>query len=215
MGEWLIDNWTEVVGFGTGAACVWLAARRNIWTFPLGIANNLVFIVLFFGAALYADLGLQIVYLVLGVMGWLGWSRHRAADDRALIGRMPRRAVLPLAVAAVAGTAIIAYALHSYTDSTTEIADAATTSVSLVAQYMLNRRWLENWFVWIAVDVAYVGLFLYKGLNITAALYLLFIGLCVWGLSGWMRARAEQTGGDAGETSAAPRQPVPAGTTGA
>ncbi|ASD20725.1 nicotinamide mononucleotide transporter [Cryobacterium sp. LW097] len=215
MGEWLIDNWTEVLGFGTGAACVWLAARRNIWTFPLGIANNLVFIVLFFGAALYADLGLQIVYLVLGVMGWLGWSRHRAADDRALIGRMPRQAILPLVAAALAGTAIIAYALHSYTDSTTEIADAATTSVSLVAQYMLNRRWLENWFVWIAVDVAYVGLFLYKGLNITAALYLLFIGLCVWGLRGWMRARTDQTASDSGAAGASPHQPVPAGTTGA
>lgn len=215
MGEWLIDNWTEVVGFGTGAACVWLAARRNIWTFPLGIANNLVFIVLFFGAALYADLGLQIVYLVLGVLGWLGWSRHRAADDRALIGRMPRRAILPLVVAAVAGTAIIAYALHSYTDSTTEIADAATTSVSLVAQYMLNRRWLENWFVWIAVDVAYVGLFLYKGLNITAALYLLFIGLCVIGLRGWLRARRQQTAKETGAPAAPPRLPVPVGTTGA
>ena len=107
---------------------------------------------------------------------------------------MPRRSILPLVLAAVAGTALIAFALHSYTDSTTEIADAATTSVSLVAQYMLNRRWLENWFVWIAVDVAYVGLFLYKGLNITAALYLLFIGLCVFGLRGWMRARARQTG---------------------
>jgi nicotinamide mononucleotide transporter len=205
MGEWLASNWTEVLGFGTGAACVFLAARRNIWTFPVGIANNLVFVVLFFGAALYADLGLQIVYLVLGVMGWLGWSRHRGTDDRALITRMPRRSILPLALVAVAGTAIIALALHSYTDSTTEIADAATTSVSLVAQYMLNRRWLENWFVWIAVDVAYIGLFLYKGLNITAALYLLFIGLCVFGLRGWIRARRAQDTAEPAAASA-PRQ---------
>jgi len=86
--------------------------------------------------------------------------------------------------------------------------------VSLVAQYMLNRRWLENWFVWIAVDVAYVGLFLYKGLNITALLYLLFIGLCVWGLRGWMRARGEQTSA-AGDPGAVPRQPEPAGRAGA
>ncbi|QYF73351.1 nicotinamide riboside transporter PnuC [Cryobacterium sp. PAMC25264] len=211
MGDWLANNWTEVLGFATGAACVFLAARRNMWTFPVGIANNLVFIVLFFGAALYADLGLQIVYLLLGVTGWYGWSRHRAADDRALITRMPRRSILPLVLVAVVGTAIIALVLHSYTDSTTEIADAATTSVSLVAQYMLNRRWLENWFVWIAVDVAYVGLFLVKGLNITAALYLLFIGLCAWGLRGWLRARAEQARPPA--AGVADRQPVAAGTT--
>ena len=193
MGEWLITNWTEILGFATGAGCVLLAARRNIFTFPLGIANNLVFIVLFFGAALYADVGLQVVYLVLGVLGWLGWSRNRAADTTLQITRMPRRAILPLVAVAVAGTGLIALALHSYTDSSTEIADAATVSVSLVAQYMLNKRWLENWFVWIAVDIAFIGLFLYKGLTITALLYLLFIGLCVFGYRGWAAARAAQT----------------------
>ena len=80
-------------------------------------------------------------------------------------------------------------ALHYGTDSTTELADAGTTAASLVAQYMLNRRWLQNWFVWIAVDVVYIGLYGYKGLWITAALYLGFLAVCAGGFRAWRRTR--------------------------
>jgi nicotinamide mononucleotide transporter len=187
--NWIVANWTEILGFGTGAVCVFLAARRNIWNFPIGLANNIVFIVLFFGSALYADTGLQVIYLVLAVMGWVNWARNRAADTKPLVVRMPGRAILPLAISTIAATGLLAWLL-TLTDSTTVIADAATTAVSLAAQYMLNRRWIENWFVWIAVDVVYIGLYLYKGLTITAALYLLFIGLCVVGYVGWRRVHS-------------------------
>lgn len=192
MLDWLAAHWTEVLGFATGAACVFLAALRNIWTFPIGIANNIVFLVLFTENALYADAGLQVVYLLLGVHGWVIWARNRGATNprRLAIGRTPLAAIPLLAIGAVALTALLSWLLFAHTDSTTQIADAGTTAVSLVAQLMLNRRWLENWFVWIAVDIAYVALYLYKGLWITAALYLLFIALCVFGLRSWLRARA-------------------------
>ena len=186
MDGWFATHWTEVLGFATGAACVFLAARRNIWTFPVGIANNIVFVVLFVESALYADAGLQLVYLALGVHGWVAWARRGPATE-GFARRTPRRAWAPLLVAALVGTVVLAVLLASFTDSTTEVPDAATTAVSLVAQYMLNRRWLENWFVWIAVDVAYVGLYAVKGLWITALLYALFIGLCVDGYRAWRR----------------------------
>ncbi|MCU1404394.1 MAG: nicotinamide mononucleotide transporter [Glaciihabitans sp.] len=204
MGDWLVQNWTEILGFVTGGVCVLLAARRNLWTFPIGIANNVVFFILFADAALYADAGLQVVFLVLAVMGWIGWLRHRGQDDKALVVSTPRRAVLPLVLVAVAATAIIAFALHSYTDSTTEVADAGTTAVSLVAQYMLNRRWIENWFVWVAVDIAYVGLYLSKGLVITGVLYVLFMVFCVIGYLGWKKARHTQVPTGQSPTTAQP-----------
>jgi nicotinamide mononucleotide transporter len=194
MADWLAAHWVEVIGFGTGAACVLLAGLRNIWTFPIGIANNIVFAVLFVESALYADAGLQVVYLVLGVQGWLIWSRNPGAvrrDDLA-IRRAPTRAIPWLIVSAFALTALLAWVLSTFTDSTSEVADAGTTAVSLVAQFMLNRRWIETWFVWMAVDVAYIGLYATKGLWITAALYLLFIGLCGFGLRAWTRARAQR-----------------------
>lgn len=188
MVAWWVVHWTEVVGFVTGGLCVLLAARRLIWTYPLGIANNVVFAGLFLDHALYADAGLQVVYLVLGVTGWVGWARRPAVDDRVAIESVPRRAVPVLLGAALVGTVAIAMLLHRLTDSTTEIADAATTTVSLVAQVMMNRRWLQSWMVWIAVDIAYVGLYLSKGLTITALLYLLFIGCCVLGYRTWRQA---------------------------
>lgn len=187
MTAWLAGHWAEILGFGTGAACVVLAARRHLATFPVGIANNLVFVVLFTGSALYADAGLQVVYLVLGVHGWLAWSRREPRQQFAR--STPASAVVPLAAAGLAGTALLTWVLAAYTDSTTELADAATTAGSLVAQYLLNRRWRETWAVWIAVDIGYVGLYAVKGLWITAALYLLFIGLCV---AGWRAWRAER-----------------------
>jgi nicotinamide mononucleotide transporter len=191
MLEWLTSNWTEIFGFVTGALCVFFAARRNIWTFPLGLASNVVFFVVFVEYALYADAGLQVVYAVLAVTGWIGWNRARADDHRAATRRLPPRLIPGLLVAAVAGTALLTFVLVTLTDSTTPVADAGTTTVSLVAQFMLNRRWIESWFVWISVDVAYIGLFLYKGLWITAALYVIFIALCVHGWLTWRRAPHE------------------------
>ncbi len=197
MPSWLVANWTEILGFSTGLACVYLAARRNIANFAVGIANNLVFLVLFTRHALYADAGLQVVYLGLAVAGWVGWARGRR--EPAFVHDTPRRALPGLAGAFVALTVALWLVLFLFTDSTTELPDAATTAGSLVAQYMLNRRWLQNWFVWIAVDVAYIGLFAYKGLWITAALYLVFIAVCVGGHRSWSRSRA-----------AAPSEAVPA-----
>lgn len=198
MIDWLLAEWMQIVGFATGAACVLLAARRNVWTYPLGIANNLVFLAVFVPAGLYAAAGLQLVYLGLGVHGWLRWTRG-VEQQRTYVARTPRRAVIWLIAAGVAGAAVLAWLLTTFTDSQVALADAATTSASLVAQYMLNRKWIENWFVWIGVDIAFFMLSIATGLWIVAALYALFIALCVFGLRSWRRVQREH----------AP-QPVPA-----
>lgn len=192
MIEWILAEWTQILGFATGAACVLLAARRNVWTYPIGIANNLVFLVVFVPAGLYAGAALQVVYLVLGVHGWLRWTRG-VEHDREYVARTPRRAVPWLIVVGVAGTALLTWVLATFTDPQVALADAATTSASLVAQYMLNRKWIENWFVWIGVDVAFVALSIATGLWIIAALYALFILLCVSGLWSWRRVKHEAT----------------------
>lgn len=187
--SWLSAHWAEIVGFVTGVICVFLAARRNIWTFPVGIANNVVFAGLFISSGVYANAGLQIIYLALGIHGWMNW--HGSRSQPKFVLRTPRAAILPLIVAGLVATFLLAWLLQNYTDSKVPYADAATTGVSLVAQYMLNRRWLECWFVWIAVDVAYIILYLSIGLPVTAALYLVFIALCVSGLRQWSAERRE------------------------
>lgn len=191
MIEWFTAEWTQVLGFVTGALCVLLAARRIIWTYPIGIANNLVFVGVFASAGIYASAGLQIVYLAFGVHGWVRWSRG-VEQDRTYVGRTPRRVVPILILAAVAGTAVLWWVLVTYTDSQVALADAATTAGSLVAQYMLNRKWIQNWFVWAGVDVVFIGLSIVTGLWIVAALYGLFLLMCLYGWWSWRRLERVQ-----------------------
>ncbi len=182
--DWLIANWTEVLGFTTGAVCVVLAVLRNVWTYPIGLANNLVFLGLFAVNGLYATAGLQIVFAVLGVHGWLRWTRGVEQDAR-YIGSTPAGAVLPLVLAGLAAAAVLAWVLASLTDSTVAIPDAAATAGSLAAQYMLNRKWIQNWFVWLGVDIGYVWLYLVTGLTLTAVLYAGFAALTITGYLSW------------------------------
>lgn len=179
-----------MIGFGTGLVCVYLATRRNVWNYPIGLANNLVFLVLFAGAGLYAAAGLQVVYGALAIHGWIRWTR-REENDAGYIART-RRSHIPLLVGAgVVMAVLIAWVLLNFTDSTVVWADAGTTSASLVAQYLLNRKRIESWFVWIAVDVVFAVLAAVSGLWLIAALYVIFIGLCVHGYGQWRSVEVE------------------------
>lgn len=191
MLDWLIAEWPQVLGFVTGAICVLLAGLRNVWTYPIGIANNVVLFIVFIGAGVYAAAGLQVVYLVMGVHGWWRWTRG-VEQSRTYIADAPRRAWPWLVLAGLVGTAVLVWVLLTFTDSELAWADAATTAASLVAQYMLNRKWIQNWFVWIGVDIVFVGLSIAAGLWVIAALYVLFIGLCVFGYTSWRRVAVEE-----------------------
>ena len=195
MIHWLAVNWTEVLGFVTGAASVVLAVLRNAWNYPVGLANNVVFVVLFLSAGLYGDAGLQVVFAVLGLHGWYRWT-HRDERESAYIARTPVRAVVPLIVAGIVLAVALYWLLASATDSTVPLADGSTTAVSLVAQYMLNRKWIENWWVWLGVDIGYVWLYVAKGLILPAILYFGFAALCVTGFLAW-RAIQRRGGGPA------------------
>lgn len=199
MWEWLLVEWPQVLGFATGAACVLLAGLRNVWTYPIGIANNVVLFAVFLFAGLYAAAGLQVVYLVMGVHGWWRWTR-KVEQNRTYIGSTPRRVWPLLVIVGVIMALILIWVLTTFTDSEVAIADAATTAASLVAQYMLNRKWIQTWYVWIGVDVVFIGLSIVSGLWVIAALYLLFIGLCVFGYRSWRRvARQEKDSASARE----------------
>lgn len=178
-------SWTEIAGFVTGALCVWLVVKQHVWTFPVGIANNVLFIVLFTGAGLYADAGLQVVYIVLAAVGWYWWLRGGTGHGRLSVGSTPRSAWVAIGFGIVVGTALLGWALSTWTNSTVAGWDALTTVMSLAAQLMLVRKWLGNWLVWIAVDVIYIVLYASKGLWLTSVLYAVFMAMCVAGLREW------------------------------
>ncbi|MFD7628313.1 nicotinamide riboside transporter PnuC [Streptomyces sp. NPDC059851] len=182
-------SWTEVLGFATGALCVWLVARQHIANWPVGIANNVFFAVLFTQAGLYADAGLQIVFIALAAYGWWSWT-HGGGPGTA--GALPVRRTTPtewaaLAAAGAVGVLALTLLLDRATDSTVPFWDALTTGLSLTATYGQCRKLVESWWLWIAADLVYIPLYAYKGLYLTAALYVGFLALCVAGLVGWRR----------------------------
>lgn len=182
----------EVFGFVTGVVNVWLLARQNIWNWPVGIANNLAYLIVFATSGLYGDSGLQFVYIVLGVYGWWLWL-HRTGGDPLHVSRASMKLWLQLLVATLAAGLILRWFLTRYTDSTVPAWDAATTSLSLAATYGQCRKLLESWWIWILADLIYIPLYIYKGLRLTAVLYAVFLSLCIFGLRSWMEESAVQT----------------------
>jgi len=153
----------ELVGFASGAACVWLAARASIWTWPIGNVTAACWLVLFLGNGLYADSVLQVVYLAMGFYGWWHWLRGGVAATERPIGHASRRELGLTGLAVLVGIGAWTALLATFTNSTVPLADAATTVLSLAANWLLARKLIENWPVWIVgVNLPYIGLYLSK-----------------------------------------------------
>lgn len=184
---WIPFGLVEVFGFVSGAVCVMLTAEENIWNWPIGLVNNIFFIILFLDKQLFADMSLQFVYIILTVVGWYRWLRGGANHGKLAVSRVDLWESLILVAITIAGTAGMTIFLESVKDSAPFL-DALTTVLSLVAQYLLTRKAFENWFVWITADIIYVAMYSVKGLYLTAILYALFIVLCVGGLRIWHKS---------------------------
>jgi nicotinamide mononucleotide transporter len=183
----LARNWQELAGFLTGALCVWLLIRQNIWNWPIGIANNIVYVIVFYKSGLYADSGLQFIYMAIAFYGWWNWL-HGGVNRSELKANRASAAGL-LAYAGVAGaTTAILYWILRHTPSTVPFADGLTTALFLTAQFMMSRKLVENWWFWIVGDVLVIGLYVYKHLYLTSGLYLVFLALSIAGLLEWRQA---------------------------
>lgn len=177
----------ELLGFVTGAASVWLTVLARISNFPVGIANSALFLVLFLSARLFADSGLQVVYIVLGLAGWWQWPHGGQDRSRLTVARSG----WPLLAACVLFTVLVTWGLTVLLRAVHDIApfwDALTTAISLAAQFLLNGKKIENWAFWIAADLIYIPLYVVKRLDLTAIVYVLFLAMCFAGVSAWRRA---------------------------
>jgi nicotinamide mononucleotide transporter len=197
--SWWSISMTESAGFATGGVCVWLTVRENLWTWPIGLANNVVFFVLFWQARLFADTYLQVVYFALGTYGWWNWSAGGAGGTPLRVSRASAREWVGLAVFVVLGVWGLREMLIRVAGAA-PFWDALTTILSLAAQYLLCRKRLENWWVWITADLIYVPLYWSRHLPLTALLYGVFLLMCVCGLREWS-ARWKEAGASAGESA--------------
>lgn len=187
-----VANRWEVLAVIFGIVSVYLSTRENIWSWPTALINVALYFVVFFEAKLYADMGLQVVYFVLSLYGWYEWLYGGENRTELHVSRTSRTLGVRLVVIGVACAALLGTMLARFTDAALPYVDSATTSTSLVAQWMMTRKILENWAVWAVVDVVYVGMFIFKRLYLTAGLYTVFFVLAVMGYVQWKRSLAER-----------------------
>ncbi len=185
-------NPVELVAVAFGLLSVYLAAREHIISWPTAIVNVAIFFVLFWRAKLYADAVLQLVYLVLSVYGWYEWRFGGAQHSRLRVSRATRRHWLVIVPLFLVGGVGLGALLARYTDSPVPYFDALLTAASLVAQWMMTRKLLENWVIWIAADLVYVPLFIQRGLPLTAVQYAVFLLLAALGWHGWRQSLRAQ-----------------------
>ncbi|WP_407309271.1 nicotinamide riboside transporter PnuC [Pseudomonas sp. nanlin1] len=177
----------ELFAASLGVLAVWLTTRQNVWCWPIGLVMVLLYTWIFFDIKLYSDMLLQVVYAALQVYGWWQWTRPGSARPaRAVSWLAPGPLLASLALGALVSLALGAAMAH-WTDAAQPWLDAALTGFSLVAQVWMAQKRVQCWPLWLVLDVIFVGLFLYKDLYLTAALYALFTLLAVQGWRAWQR----------------------------
>ena len=185
--DWLWNqSLLEASGVITGILCVYLAAKNNIWSWPIAIISVLIYIFIFFEAKLYADTGLQVYFLLMNFYGWYFWSRKDELKKVPVSSISLKEIVLSVA-GIVAFTAVLGFFLFKGTDASFPFIDSFCTACSLVAQVFLDRKVLENWLIWIFVDIIYVGVYITKDLHLTAGMYALYIIIAAIGYYDWRK----------------------------
>ncbi len=175
----------EIVAVVFGVVSVWLSTREHIVAWPTALVNTSLYAVIFWRAGIYANAGLQVLYFVLSVYGWYAWKYGGRDHTPLRVTRAHRGHWLLFVPLGIAATVVLALTLGRYTDAALPWLDSATTAASLVAQYLMTRKILENWVIWIAADVVYIGMYLSQGLALTAGLYAAFLVLATMGFFSW------------------------------
>jgi nicotinamide mononucleotide transporter len=188
---WQQQSLLEVIGVITGLLCVWLAAINNIWNWPIAIISVGIYIYIFFFARLYADMGLQVYFMVMNIYGWYYWAKEPDDATKMPIVIISRKELWWSIPAIVVFTVILGTGLK-YTPASYPYLDSFCTACSLVAQVWLARKILENWLIWLFVDIVYVGVYILKGLDLTAVMYAIYVGLALFGYLDWKKDYKKQ-----------------------
>jgi nicotinamide mononucleotide transporter len=180
----------ELISFVLSLITVFLNIGQNHWAWLFAIISSATYGAVFYDARLYGDMGLQLVFIAASVWGWRQWLRGGTQHDALHVTRLDAAGWRRSALGWLAGFALVALFLKAWTDTDVPYADGFLTAGSLLGQLLLARKKVENWHVWIAVDVLYVGLYVVKGLVLTSILYAVFILMAAIGLRTWQRVAA-------------------------
>jgi nicotinamide mononucleotide transporter len=183
---WQHQSWLEIIGVITGLLCVYLAAKNKILNWPFAIVSVGIYIFIFFNAHLYADMGLQVYFMAMNIYGWYYWSHKPANEQKTPVVLITKKEI----ILSIIGVLLFTFFLGSilkYTPASYPYIDSFCAACSLIAQVLLARKVLENWLIWVFVDVIYVGVYIFKGLDLTALMYAIYIAIALLGYFDWKK----------------------------
>lgn len=185
-------NPVEWIAAALGLANIALLVRRSVWNYPFGMAMVALYALVFFEAKLYGESGLQLFFFAAQAWGWVLWVRAGHGDSQVPVRWLGDFSRLVWLTATAALALNLGWVMHHFTDASLPYADAAIAGASIAAQILLAFRRIENWVLWIVIDVASIAVYVTKGLWPTAALYVVFLGMSALGLREWIVASRKQ-----------------------
>lgn len=188
--DWAIRNWVELLGTIFGIAYVFLSIKQNILTWLLGLLTSILYIYVFFVTKFYADMALQGYYVWVSIYGWYLWTKGKQTESgrRGLsVIRLNKKLMLVLLIISVFLWVVIYFILKHFTDSPVPVGDAFTTALSIVATWMLARKIIEHWLIWVVVDFVSLVLYIYKGLYPTSLMFVVYTLAAIWGFYEWRK----------------------------
>lgn len=184
-------SWLEWCGVITGTLCVWLAAKNNILNWPVASVSVLIYIIVFHEKGLHSDMELQIFFLGMNIYGWYYWTKNTGSTESTPVRSITRQEAW-LTVEGVVLFTLISGGIHSFTNASYPFLDSFCTACSIAGQIFLARKTLQNWLIWIFVDLIYIGVYISKDLYATSIMYALYIYIAWMGYRGWKKIYTQQ-----------------------
>lgn len=187
--EWLLSNKIELLGAILGILYIFFSIRQNILTWPTGLLTSILYVFVFLQAKLYADMGLQVYYVFISLYGWYFWIKGKKPESskKVPVKKTSKKLWMKMSAASVILYIIILLILLKFTDSDVPIMDSITTALSIIATWMLAKKYIEHWLIWIFVDAFSAGLYIYKGLWPTVILFAVYTIMAYLGYKEWKK----------------------------
>lgn len=185
--QYLVSNWLENLGILSTLICVYLNTRQNIWGWPWAIVASIIYGIVYFQAKLYSDMELQIVFIIISGYGWWQWLYGGQQKNDLPVTFTPQKYYLVLLIIVMLFALLSGYLHGKYTDAALPYFDSTLTAISLVAQWQMARKYIENWVLWITANLGYIVMYFSKNLLGTSVLYVLLLCLAIYGYLGWRK----------------------------
>jgi nicotinamide mononucleotide transporter len=182
----------EFVAVAFGLANIGLLIRKSVWNFPAGIVMVTLYAGIFFETRLYSEALLQLFFLCVQIFGWWKWTRAIADEGEVLVEWSSPKLIAGCVSATSVLAALLGTVMATYTNAAAPYPDATVTAASIVAQFLLSYRRIENWVYWIAIDCLSIGLYVWRGLTLTAGLYVVLLIMSIIGLGAWLANRSPE-----------------------